>query len=130
MYEARFTAAIRLGMEEVPCIITHADAEAIKADRITDNKISEFSEWINEELLEEIDSIEFDLSELGLEKVNLDDVNMAEEAVGDISEEQREQIYQEFVKEQEQKKFSETPYYKLVCDKCGYVMFLKESDIE
>ena len=37
---ARFTAAIRLGMTEVPCIVTDADEEAIKLDRIADNKIS------------------------------------------------------------------------------------------
>ena len=38
---ARFTAAIRLGMKEIPCIVTHASEEAIKADRIADNKISD-----------------------------------------------------------------------------------------
>ena len=71
---ARYGAAIRLGMETVPCIVSHASPEAIKADRITDNKISEFSEWINDEVLKEIESIktDIDFSELGFPAVRFD----------------------------------------------------------
>lgn len=107
---ARFTAAIRLGMEEVPCIITHADPEAIKADRIADNKISEFSEWVNEELMHEIDMIDFDFdfSELGFPKVSFDDIPSAEEFEEslqvdeghEISQEERQRLYQEFLEQQ------------------------------
>lgn len=107
---ARFTAAIRLGMQEVPCIITHADAEAIKADRIADNKISEFSEWVNEELMHEIDSIDldFDFSELGFPKVAFDDIPTVEEFGAEldaenkheISDEERKRLYQEFLEQQ------------------------------
>ena len=42
---ARLKAAKRLGMEEVPCVVTDADPETIKADRIADNKIQEMSFW-------------------------------------------------------------------------------------
>lgn len=42
---ARLKAAKRLGMEEVPCIISDASDEVIKADRIADNKIQELSSW-------------------------------------------------------------------------------------
>ena len=66
---ARYAAAIRLGMEEVPCVVTDADEETIKLDRLADNRISEFSEWINDELLHEIDMLnldfDFDLESLG-----------------------------------------------------------------
>lgn len=109
---ARFTAAIRLGMTEVPCIITHADEEAIKADRIADNKISEFSEWVNEELMHEIDSIDldFDFSELGFPKMDFSDIPTAEdfgaeleqEEGHEISEEERQKLYQEFLEKQAQ----------------------------
>lgn len=159
---ARFTAAIRLGMQELPCIITHASEEAIKADRIADNKISEFSEWVNEELLHELDSIDldFDFSELGFPTVSFDDIpsaedfsaSLEEEEGREISDEEREKLYQEFLerqaKEQAQevqmtseKKLAEakvaqqgtaTPpprYYKCVCEKCGHVMFVREGDI-
>lgn len=65
---ARFTAAIRLKMDEVPCVVTYADEETIKLDRIADNKVSEFSEWVTEGLIEELKSmtIDFDYSSLGL----------------------------------------------------------------
>lgn len=156
---ARFTAAIRLGMEKVPVIVTHADDEAIKADRIADNKISEFSEWVNEEVLHEIDSIDmdFDFSELGFPTVSFDDIPsvedfIEEETTGGISDEERQRLYQEFleqqaqeqaveinmtsaaeiVKAQEKQKTVAAPppkYYKCVCEKCGHVMFVREGDI-
>lgn len=156
---ARFTAAIRLGMKEVPCIVTHASDEAIKADRITDNKISEFSEWVNEDVLHEIDSIDldFDFTELGFPTVDFSDIPSADDFVvegdgGGISDEERQRLYQEFleqqaqeqaveismtsaeeiVKAQKQQKAVAAPppkYYKCVCEKCGHVMFVREGDI-
>lgn len=157
---ARFTAAIRLGMTELPCIITHADPEAIKADRITDNKISEFSEWINDELAHEIDMLNFDLdfNAMGLPTMSFDDIPAAEDFMeeeaeaGEITEEQRQKLYQEFLAQQEREQATEvtmtipealakakeaqkaTPapqarYYKCVCEKCGHIMFVRESDI-
>lgn len=152
---ARFTAAIRLGMQEIPCIITHADPEAIKADRIADNKISEFSEWVNEELMHEIDSIDldFDFSELGLPKVSFDDIPAMQdfEMEPGISDEERQRLYAEFLEQQAkegaqevqmttekaikqaqqaQKDVAGAPpkYYKVVCEKCGHLMFVKEGD--
>ncbi len=66
---ARYAAAIRLGMEEIPCVVTDADEETIKLDRLADNRIFEFSEWINDELLHEIDmsnlDFDFDLESIG-----------------------------------------------------------------
>jgi ParB-like chromosome segregation protein Spo0J len=109
---ARFTAAIRLGMKELPCIITHADEEAIKADRIADNKISEFSEWVNEELMHELDMIDIDLdmSELGFPSISFDDIpdvegfsqELEKEQGHEISEEERQRLYQEFLEQQAQ----------------------------
>lgn len=159
---ARFTAAIRLGMQELPCIVTHASEEAIKADRIADNKISEFSEWVNEELLHELDSIEldFDFTELGFPSVSFEDIPSAEdfsaaleeEEGHEISEEEREKLYQEFLERQAQEQAQEVQmtsekalseakaaqkatagapprYYKVVCEECGHIMFVKEGDI-
>ena len=42
---ARLKAAKRLGMTEVPCIVSDASEDVIKADRIADNKIQELSSW-------------------------------------------------------------------------------------
>lgn len=42
---ARLKAAKRLGMQEVPCIITENDDAVNKLDRIKDNEIQELSRW-------------------------------------------------------------------------------------
>lgn len=153
---ARFTAAIRLGLKELPCIVTHADEEAIKADRIADNKISEFSEWVNEELMHEIDSLNFDLdlTEFGLPLPSFDDFptfdDLSEE-IEEESDEDKKKRYEEYLQKQEaqyekaaqmtserkleaahqaQSKVAVNPpkYYKCVCEKCGHVMFVREGD--
>lgn len=164
---ARFSAAIKLGMTELPCIITHADEEAIKADRIADNKISEFSEWVNEELMHELDMIDFDFdfSELGFPVTMFDDmptmeefmVEESEDKTHKLSEEERQKLFQEFLERQAkeneakvqmttetairnaQQRQIETAggsrsikpqnYYKCVCEKCGHIMFVAESEL-
>lgn len=59
---ARLKAAKRLGMEKVPCIVSDASEDVIKADRIADNKIQELSSWdfgkLNAEL-DRLDGMEF-----------------------------------------------------------------------
>lgn len=148
---ARYTAAIRLDMKKVPCIVTHADEEAIKADRIADNKISELSEWLNEELQHELDMIDFDydFSELGLETTSFDDIPAMEdfEPEDTVSEEDRQRLYAEFLERQAKENAVEVQmttesaikkataaqrevavkppqYYKVVCEKCGHIMFV------
>lgn len=154
---ARFTAALRLGMTHVPCVITDADEETIKLDRIADNKISEFSEWVTDELLHEIDSlnIDFDLESLGLPSAGLEDAfepvfpddegddkgipkddqraaKMAEyEAFLAAKEKEREERVEKAVERAEEKQAAPeqpTKYYKVVCEKCGHIMFVREGD--
>ena len=149
---ARFTAAIRLGMTEVPCIVTDADEEAIKLDRIADNKISEFSEWITDDLLHEVDAlnIDFDLESLGLPSMSFDDFEL-EELPEDEPEEDEEARRERFKKyldghqspavqitsEKELKKAeaeqaelgkSKDKYYRIICEHCGHVMYIKEGE--
>lgn len=154
---ARFTAAIRLGMKELPCIITHADEEAIKADRIADNKISEFSEWVNDELMHEIDMIDldFDFSELGFPKLTFDDIPTSEDfdiPGTNVSNEDRQKLYAEFLEQQAKENAVEIQmtsekaikaaaekqantatkpinYYRCVCEKCGHVMFVDANSL-
>lgn len=136
---ARFIAAIRLGMTEIPCIVTHADPESIKADRITDNKISEFSEWINDEVLSEIENIDFDIDfeELGFPSVKFDQIPEAfasNESESKVTEENSIPV------DKEKKDFSSTPvgqipkikkrYYRCVCQCCGHVMFIEADIVE
>jgi hypothetical protein len=150
---ARFAAALQLGMTEVPCVVTDADEEAIKLDRIADNKISEFSEWVTDDLLHEIDmlNIDFDLEELGLPSTGFDDIPEPDfdEPKGDP---ERAEKYKKFLEEQrareearlekriekaeeqatpeavaeENKKYQK--YWKVVCPDCGKVIFVKEGE--
>lgn len=152
---ARFAAALQLGMTEIPCVITDADEEAIKLDRIADNKISEFSEWVTDELLHEIDmlNIDFDLDSLGLPSVSFDDIPEPDfdEPDGEPDPERAEK-YKKFLEEQkakeearlekriEQAEGKMTPeavaeenkkyqkYWKVVCPDCGKVIFVKEGE--
>lgn len=73
----RLKAAIKLGLKEVPVI--YADdltEEQIKAFRIADNKVSEYSTWDLDKLDIELEDINLDMSEFGIlktEDVNLDE---------------------------------------------------------
>lgn len=76
----RLLAAMQLKMEQVPVIIADDLSEQqIKAFRIADNRVAEFSEWDFEKLdieLEELSNDNFDLGELDFE---FDDVEQEEE---------------------------------------------------
>lgn len=154
---ARYAAAIRLGMEEVPCVVTDADEETIKLDRLADNRISEFSEWVNDELLHELDMLnldfDFDLESLGF-SVPADELACEDlfESGGtgesDADKRARYQAYLNAAAEEEAPNtaittqaqvdkakasalsVAEKPpkYAKVVCEHCGHVMFIKEGD--
>lgn len=64
----RIKAAKKLGMETVPCIIADDLTDAqIKAFRLADNKVAEFSEWDFEKLGIEFEGLDFELEEFGFE---------------------------------------------------------------
>lgn len=154
---ARYAAAIQLGMDSVPCVVTDADEEAIKLDRIADNKISEFSEWVTDELLHEVDmlNIDFDLTELGLPSVAFDDIpepDFGEPEGSGEDDAERAEKYRKFLEAQQAKEEARlesavkraeeqvTPeavaeknkqtqkYWKVVCPECGKVVYVKEID--
>lgn len=141
----RWTAAIRLGMKELPCVYSDADEETLKLDRIADNKVAEFSTWNMEMLMSELTSIntDYDLSSLNL-KFDLPSFDVvpptptreavAAEAVrpGDIppaAGENREPVKDEpFITAEDVKKtvsFNPKEYVEVVCDKCGHHLFFK-----
>ena len=64
----RLKAAKKLNLKEVPCIVADdLSDEQIKAFRLADNKVGEFSVWNEELLLSELDSLEsrFNMDDLG-----------------------------------------------------------------
>ncbi len=131
---ARYRAAMKLGMKEVPCIVSHADPEAIRADRIADNKISEFSEWVNEELMHEVDmlDLDIDLSDMGFPKMSYDDIPDFEDFTADapsddneseeqeISEEDRRKLYEEFLEKQAKERAVEVQMTSEAAIKAAY----------
>lgn len=55
----RYKAAHRLGLKTVPCLIAEdLTPEQVKAYRIADNKVSDFSVWDNKKLLEELQDLD------------------------------------------------------------------------
>ena len=55
----RLKASKKLGLDKVPCIIADdLTDEQIRAYRIADNRVSEFSEWDNELLKKELETLE------------------------------------------------------------------------
>lgn len=68
----RLKAAEKLGIEKVPVI--YADdltEDQVKAFRLADNKVSEFSEWDFDKLEQELESIDMDLSDFGFNSADI-----------------------------------------------------------
>lgn len=109
---ARYLAAQRLGMIEVPCVISDADPEAIKADRIADNKVFEFSTWINDELMHELDMLDIDfdpeafglpnVSQMGGEMPAFDFEDDDEDFENPVDAEERRRRYEELMRQMEE----------------------------
>lgn len=71
----RLKAAKKLGLKMVPCIkADDLTEEQIKAFRLADNKVSEFSEWDEEKLMKELEAFgDIDMSLYGFEFPDDDD---------------------------------------------------------
>lgn len=152
---ARYKAAFKLGMEQVPCVVTTATPEQINLDRITDNRISELSEWMEEGLLHELDALDVkfndilgdldlktDVIENTFDETFLDEI---ENERPDLSDEDKQKIYEEMLakkeaeeqariaekikKAEEEKIEDQLPqkkkYIKCVCGKCGEVFYIE-----
>lgn len=66
----RKKAALKLGLDEVPVIVADdLNEDQIKAFRLADNKVAEFSEWDIELLMSELEEIEMDMEEFGFEEL-------------------------------------------------------------
>ena len=68
----RFKASKMLGLEKVPVIIADdLTDEQVRAFRLADNKVSEFSEWNEDKLRDELKQLEMDMAEFGFEFTEL-----------------------------------------------------------
>ena len=66
----RYKAALKLGLEEVPCIIADdLTNEQIKAFRLADNKTAELAEWDFDLLDQELKELSLDMTAFGFEEI-------------------------------------------------------------
>ena len=67
----RYLASQKLGLEEVPCIVADdLTDEQIKAFRLADNKVGEFSSWDFSLLTQELEELaDFNMSDFGFDDV-------------------------------------------------------------
>lgn len=134
---SRWKAAIRLGLEKVPCIITDNDEELNKLDRLTDNKIHEYSTWDEGILATELASINLDgleLSDFGFDLIE-EPTEYVQEAVAPKVEgfEKEPPKYvpqymeQEITEDDVRKTYikDEVNYGHVVCPNCGQVVLYK-----
>lgn len=96
----RLKAALKLGLEKVPCIIADdLTDEQVKAFRIADNSSAQVAEWDMDKLMKELQSIDYDMQKFGL-KEQLKEIqeiiekNMKAEEDGFDAEEEYEKIAQ------------------------------------
>lgn len=106
----RYKAANKLKLSEVPCIYAnHLTPAQVKAYRIADNKIAEYSKW-NDELLaiefEQLQEMDFNLELLGFEDWE------TEHLLNPISDEDLQDFFVEKEKKPKEPKF-------IQCPECG-----------
>ena len=96
--------AKELGMEEVPCIcVRDLSEEQVKAFRMADNKVAEFSSWDPDKLADEladilnIDMTVFDFPDMAMDELSVSDEDFLQDT--------------EIVKDRTPK--------KIVCPHCG-----------
>lgn len=75
----RKKAALKIGLEEVPVIVADdLNDDQIKAFRLADNKVAEFSEWDFELMYKELNSLDIDMEVFGFEEelpdIDIDDI--------------------------------------------------------
>lgn len=75
----RFKAAQTLGLDAVPCIVADdLSPEQIRAFRLADNKVAEFSEWDFAALNEELEALQdFDMHDFGFANIDLHDDDLS-----------------------------------------------------
>lgn len=151
---ARYLAAKQLEMPELPCIITDADPEAIKADRIADNKVFEFTIWDDEELLHELDMIDldFDFADFGLPTTDISSFDFEipdmDEELQQYDDEERRKRFLELLEQEAEEVHIVTEheisaakerqsgeaergkqeFFSVECEKCGNTIFLRRGD--
>ena len=89
----RYKASIELGLEEVPCIVADdLTDEQVKAFRLADNKVSEKAIWDFELLEEELDDLDFNMTDFGFDNIEKLDINSFFEENMDPPKEDKKEV--------------------------------------
>ena len=105
----RYKAAQKLGMKKVPCLVAKdLTPEQVKAYRIADNKVSDFSVWDNKLLLEELNELSKIADDLftGFDTSELFDDTIDEAANSVLTENESGVIYEVVFKSEDEGKIS------------------------
>ena len=88
----RLKAAEKLGLKQVPVIMADdLTEEQIKAFRIADNKVAQFSTWDMEKLDLELEDINIDMTEFGFDDINIIEDNESIDETSDTHFSYKEQ---------------------------------------
>lgn len=89
----RLEASKLLGLKKVPCIVaTDLSEEQIRAFRIVDNKVAEYSRWDYEKLKEELKNIKIDLFDYDIyDELDVSDDDFISDT--EITKEKKEKKY-------------------------------------
>ena len=119
----RLKAALLLGLKTVPCVVADdLTEEQIKAFRLADNKVSEFSEWDFELLTDELQDItNIDYSEFGFDLSKIENEWFEKRERNDTSHQEGNDEYNEFIDKFELPKTTDDCYtpdavYEAVAD--------------
>lgn len=137
---SRWKAAIRLGLKEIPCIISNNSDEINKLDRLADNKVGEFSKWDDDLLATELTSIDFedfDVFDLGFDEPNIEPVKTTISEYADIKPQEggiptfKETPHEEkpFIEERDVERTirrNTDEFGSVICPKCGQTVLYKK----
>jgi len=89
----RLEASKLLGLKKIPCIVaTDLNEEQIKAFRLADNKVAEYSRWDYEKLKEELKNIKIDLFDYDIyDELDISDDDFISDT--EITKEKKEKEY-------------------------------------
>ena len=94
----RLKAALQMGLEKIPCIVADdLSEEQIRAFRVADNKVSDFSIWDNKLLLEELDALSSEDVFTGFTFAELEDLEVLNEKDSEPIDENEDGVTYEVV---------------------------------
>jgi len=131
---ARYKAALLMGLTMLPCVYTNKDEATVRLDRLSDNRVADFTKWNASLLLAEVGDIktDFDMSilELGFDVQEMEKPELQEE-VSDVSEgeygygvDSDDHISEEGMGGEVTD--AQPEYIEVVCSDCGEHMFVRK----